>query len=829
MHKYRMLIGIAKGLDFSKRAASGKQIKSLLVGGTRQTNILQTATAAAAAAAATVGAPDKKEYSTAVTTNNIMTANNSRPMSTNQSHKNGIRSLHQDSSLTWTNPPGGYSQGHRDRFVVSPLPNSLKVATSRKSSSITATTGMVDTRLVSATRDSNRGIAIRAKSTFPKWPSPVMESRGNYRDDAAILEPVIGGPLYSAQSSLPHLPVPELQETITTFLPTALPLAETEQEARDLMDKCRVFPQQASKLQEKLLHRKEYDMKDTSWLQLWWNTAGYLQVRDPVTINVSYYFNFKDDPTIFDERAATSIIGDHPPHLGVKRGASLLYACAEFRKMICSGEFPYERIGRKEPKTPLCSVAFKYMFHCCRIPRREMDTYKMYDPSLHTHCIVARNGRFFAVDFVDDSGNPLGMDVLEERLHQCIEIADANANYVEDDGDDIISMLGWLTSSDRDSWADAREELLRIGGKPVEHALEKLESGAFLLCLDDEKPVSMKECGDLFWTGSLSSGHNRWFDKSIQLFVTENGKTGLQGEHSMMDGMPVIALSDYITKQSYSSVCDKSVSAREDGHRGSVIDIFAQCKAQLSSSSNSTLKAMIVKAKNDFKTLITDHEQHVQSFQGYGSTLMKKMEYSPDAYAQMAIQLAVYRLHGKQVGTYEATQMRPYLHGRTETTRGVSFESAKFVKRMGMVANFNDSPPSLQEKKALLVNAVKSHVDYVTKAAKGKGVDRHFLGLSMIAGGDDQLPYLYSDPVFIKSKTWRVSTSHLTHPNIDHWGFGEVVSDGLGIAYSVKPNSCIFNIAARKEHGWTEKLSHLLEEALLEMKELNDPGQSSKL
>jgi len=234
-------------------------------------------------------------------------------------------------------------------------------------------------------------------------------------------------------------------------------------------------------------------------------------------------------------------------------------------------------------------------------------------------------------------------------------------------------------------------------------------------------------------------------------------------------------------------------------------------------------------AKDEFAMLITDHEQHVQSFQGYGSTLMKKMGYSPDAYAQMAIQLAVYRLHGKQVGTYEATQMRPYLHGRTETTRGVSLESAKFVKRMGRMANFNDSSSSMEEKKDLLAKAVKSHVEYLGKAAKGKGVDRHFLGLSMLAEGRDELPELYSDPVFIRSKTWRVSTSHLTHPNIEHWGFGEVVPDGLGIAYSIKPDSCIFNIAARREHGWTEKICHLLEEALLEMKALNDPILSSKL
>jgi carnitine O-acetyltransferase len=155
-----------------------------------------------------------------------------------------------------------------------------------------------------------------------------------------------------------------------------------------------------------------------------------------------------------------------------------------------------------------------------------MDTYRMYDPSLHSHCIVARNGRFLAVEFVDENGNPLGMDILEERLKHCIQIADNDTA--------TMPLLGWLTSSNRDSWADAREQLLHTGGKLMEEALEKLESGALLLCLDHEEPVSKKECGDLFWTGSLSSGHNRWFDKSIQLFVTDNGKAGLQGEHSMV-------------------------------------------------------------------------------------------------------------------------------------------------------------------------------------------------------------------------------------------------------------------------------------------------------
>ena len=74
----------------------------------------------------------------------------------------------------------------------------------------------------------------------------------------------------------------------------------------------------------------------------------------------------------------------------------------------------------------------------------------------------------------------------------------------------------------------------------------------------------------------------------------------------------------------------------------------------------------------------------MQSFQGYGSNFIKKAGFSPDAYVQMAIQVATYRLFGKQCATYESTQVRPYLHGRTETTRSVSPASAAFVDRMGL-------------------------------------------------------------------------------------------------------------------------------------------------
>ena len=308
---------------------------------------------------------------------------------------------------------------------------------------------------------------IRVLSTstdIRPWKSAMIESHGDYRDEA-FLETEIGGPLYQQQSSLPRLPIPTLQDTMARFIPTALPLAKSQEERTTLLQACALFTDQAKELQKRLEERRNVEMKDSSWLQLWWNTVGYLQVRDPVVINVSYFFQFSDDFTLSSSS---------PQAKNVQRGAAILTAVADFRRQVCSGAMHAETVGKAQ--TPLCSTAFKYMFHACRIPRRNQDSYRMYDPSRHTHCIVARKGHFFAVDFMDSKGNALSLETLEERLQQCIDMADAS---------DGVS-LGLLTSNDRDSWADAREELVRAGGIAMEEALTKLESGAILLCLDDE-------------------------------------------------------------------------------------------------------------------------------------------------------------------------------------------------------------------------------------------------------------------------------------------------------------------------------------------------------
>ena len=89
----------------------------------------------------------------------------------------------------------------------------------------------------------------------------MIESRGDYREEA-YLEEHIGGPLYKHQISLPRLPIPSLQDTMKRFLPTALPLAKSEEERTSLKEACRIFPEQAQVLQKRLEERRNVEMKD---------------------------------------------------------------------------------------------------------------------------------------------------------------------------------------------------------------------------------------------------------------------------------------------------------------------------------------------------------------------------------------------------------------------------------------------------------------------------------------------------------------------------------------------------------------------------------------
>ena len=154
-------------------------------------------------------------------------------------------------------------------------------------------------------------------------------------------------------------------------------------------------------------------------------------------------------------------------------------------------------------------------------------------------------------------------------------------------------------------------------------------------------------------------------------------------------------------------------------------------------------------------------------FQGYGKNLIKTFKASPDAYVQMIKQLAFYRLFARPGVTYESCQTRKYLLGRTEVIRSASAEAKAFCEAM------IDPKAQDADREQLLRKAVTRHIQYSAWAADAQGVDRHMFGLRKLIQEGEDMPLVFKEDVFAKSSHWEMSTSQLSSPYLDGWGYGE--------------------------------------------------------
>lgn len=142
--------------------------------------------------------------------------------------------------------------------------------------------------------------------------------------------------------------------------------------------------------------------------------------------------------------------------------------------------------------------------------------------------------------------------------------------------------------------------------------------------------------------------------------MNENGTAGFMGEHSMMDGTPTHRLSHYINEVIFRG----KIELNEDS---SSVSKNLPEPVEIKFVLNKEIETEIQQAKKCFEDLIGKHQLAIQRYLGYGKRLIKKFKCSPDAYVQMIIQLAYYKMYGKSRPTYESAATRKFQLGRTET------------------------------------------------------------------------------------------------------------------------------------------------------------------
>lgn len=118
------------------------------------------------------------------------------------------------------------------------------------------------------------------------------------------------------------------------------------------------------------------------------------------------------------------------------------------------------------------------------------------------------------------------------------------------------------------------------------------------------------------------------------------------------------------------------------------------------------------------------------------------------------------------------------------------------------------------------------------QALNGFGVDRHLLGLKLIAleNGID-VPELYKDPSFVRSSYMRISSSQVATKCDGFMCYGPLVPDGYGCCYNPRSNDINFGVSAFVSHPDTSAthFREALETSLLDMSNILMKTQKSKL
>ncbi|TDH71464.1 hypothetical protein CCR75_001110 [Bremia lactucae] len=613
---------------------------------------------------------------------------------------------------------------------------------------------------------------------------------------------------YSFQDALPRLPLPSLKDTIQRYLKSVHPLLDsTEYEkvrrmAEDFVHK------EGPKLQFYLYLKSWWS---SNYVTDWWEKYVYLKGRSSLMINSNYYalpganldFSMTKKPTAL--------------------AAALVHEFLLFKQDLDREQLPPLLI---RGIVPLCMSQYQRIFSCTRIPGRETDVLKLYQ-NKSKHIAVFCRGRVFKLPLFKKGQYGKLLTKFEiQRQFEWIEttaLAMEAASKAEEN-------IAALTAAGRIEWAENREQFFSSGMN--KRSLEAIESAVFVVVLQNDVAKDWTLMGKDLIHGT---GGNRWFDKSFNLVIYKNSVAGINAEHAWADA-PVMAHAweEVYTKQCFANPydADGNNSVQSENER---VSTLPPCRLLLWDFSTG-LHSAVLKSLEDAEKAISDFDLKVISHTDYGKGMIKNFRVSPDAFIQMALQLAYYRNSGTITQTYESSMTRLYRNGRTETVRPVTDESKAFVYGM--------ENPALTgaEKLRLLQDACDVHQDLYRKAMSGKGIDRHLFTLYCVSVGFSiESPFLTN----ALSRPWRLSTSQQPQQQTDNWrlvekalegtkfsiddarcpggGFGPVAEDGYGVSYMIAGEKMLgFHISSKKSCPTTSSktFANDIRQALADLKAL---------
>ncbi|KAM9804158.1 choline O-acetyltransferase [Neosynchiropus ocellatus] len=599
--------------------------------------------------------------------------------------------------------------------------------------------------------------------------------------------------------SLPKLPLPDLAATLDLYLRSMKHLL-TEEQFSKTQKAVKQFaaPGGAGELlQSKLKEKRE---SKANWVYDYWLNDMYLNNRLALPVNSSPAMIFP-------------LQNFKAPIDSLRFAAHLISGVLEYKTLLDARALPVDYARGQLAGTPLCMEQYYRLFTSYRLPGHERDTLVAQESSVMPepeHIIVACRNQFFVLDVVINFRRLNERDLLTQ-LQRIIKMADGD--------EEKQPPVGLLTTDGRTEWAVSRSVLMRESTN--RDSLDMIERCLCLVCLDDSCGAELSETTQatmmLHGGGVAKNGGNRWYDKPMQLVVGAGGCCGVVCEHSPFEGIVLVQCTEYLLKYMIGSP-SKLVRAASVSELPAPRRLRWKCTPEIHKLLSSSAEKL--------QRLVKNLDMNVYKFCDYGKEFIKKQKMSPDAYIQVALQLAYYRCHGRPVSTYESASIRRFKQGRVDNIRSATPEALDFVRAM------SDEKLGAcgTEKMEKLKGAIAAQTKYTILAITGMAIDNHLLGLRELAAELKlEKPEMFADEAYLISNQFILSTSQVPTTVEMFCCYGPVVPNGYGACYNPQADHIIFCVSSFRESPETcsAEFVKCLVQGLKDMRDLCDKYNTS--
>ncbi|VDK89678.1 unnamed protein product, partial [Onchocerca ochengi] len=418
---------------------------------------------------------------------------------------------------------------------------------------------------------------------------------------------------YMTYSNLPKYPIPLLHNTVTKFMAFARPL-QNDVEYSETVEVANKFLQseKAHELQA-LLEKRGDEM--SNWLTSWWIDETYLSKRNPLPL-------YSSTALLFPKFDYSNLDGQ------LEIAAKIIQSSLKYYLKIVKNELPQQKFDN----SLLCMNQFRKIFGTTRIPETGKDNilYGCDKKSQPKHIIILRKGHIFRLPVFDGNGKALSIKQLinEMKMHIVPQSEEYNLNPI-----------GVISSDQRDIWADIYAKLKEKNSDEI----KIIEDSLFAICLDQKMTKSEYDDTDnqalqcFHGGGCHNNSINRWFDKTIQYIVGTDGHCGMTYDCSPSEVSIAATLMDFICHE---------IKNNDFDHNDASGTIKPTVPIRFSISE--TDKDYILQSKRNIDRIASDTDIKIFTFEHFGRDLIQKYNISPNSFIQIGMEIAYYRMYGKE-------------------------------------------------------------------------------------------------------------------------------------------------------------------------------------